>query len=236
LGSGYAVAVDAAGHVYTTGSFEGTFDFDPGPGTYTIQTGGKRAIDVDAYVSELDANGNFVAAADFHDLSTVFNSGEGIAVDNTSPGSPNVYTTGGFHGTMDFDPTAGTYPLTANNTAIGGRDTFVSKLTQPASPLRATRVDVALTASTSADQALASMLVPGSVTVSAPLVADGSSPGQTASLLVTKDVLGTALERVQPTTTQQPVLSHSPSAATLDRLFADLWSGGLADALLTPSA
>jgi hypothetical protein len=233
-GMGLAVAVDSAGHVYTTGPFYGTFDFDPGPGTSAIQSGG-RGNGIDAFVSELDSLGNFVAAADFHGTSTdpyLADGGWGIAVDNASPGSPNVYTTGNFHGTWDFDPTAGSDLLTAN----GGRDAFVSKLTQPASPLRATRGDVSLAANTSADQALALLPVSGSVTASVPIVADGSSPGQTASLLVAKDVLGTALERVQPTTTLQPVLSHSPSAATLDRLFADLWSGGLADALLAPSA
>ena len=43
-----------------------------------------------------------VAAADFHDTATDGewgSNGLGIAVDTSSPGSPNVYTTGLFHAT-----------------------------------------------------------------------------------------------------------------------------------------
>ena len=43
-----------------------------------------------------------------------------MAVDS----SGNVYTTGAFQGTVDFDPGAGT----TNLTSIGGYDVFVSKL------------------------------------------------------------------------------------------------------------
>ena len=33
---GYSIAVDVNGNVYTVGSFQGTVDFDPGPGTYNL--------------------------------------------------------------------------------------------------------------------------------------------------------------------------------------------------------
>ena len=48
----------AAGAVYTTGSFTGTYDADPGPGVFNLTTAGERA----AFVSKLDAAGNFVWA------------------------------------------------------------------------------------------------------------------------------------------------------------------------------
>src|SRR5688572_17920960 len=46
--------------------------------------------------------------------------GKSISVD----GSGNVYTTGYFSGTADFDPGAGTFNLTA----AGGDDIYISKL------------------------------------------------------------------------------------------------------------
>ncbi|MGB8691685.1 MAG: DUF4347 domain-containing protein, partial [Microcoleus sp.] len=46
--------------------------------------------------------------------------GNSIAVDS----SGNVYTTGNFNSTVDFDPSAGTFNLTS----AGGSDSFISKL------------------------------------------------------------------------------------------------------------
>jgi hypothetical protein len=111
------VAVDGSGNAYITGTFSGTYDFDPGPGTTNLSTAG--TWDLDAYVSKFDSSGNLVWAKSFSSTGT---SGRGysVAVD----GSGSVYTTGHFDGTSDFDPGAGT----ANLTAASGLDPFVSKL------------------------------------------------------------------------------------------------------------
>jgi hypothetical protein len=120
-----AAAVDGAGNVYTTGRFNNSVDFDPGSGAYTLQSAG----DFDIFVSKLDTNGNFAAAARMGSGGNLSrDDGYGIAVD----GSGNVYSTGDFMNTADFDPTAGTYSLTSH----GSFDIFVSKLTQ-SSPLLA---------------------------------------------------------------------------------------------------
>ncbi|MCU0440483.1 MAG: SBBP repeat-containing protein [Raineya sp.] len=115
--TGYGIAVDASGNVYTTGYFQGTADFDPGAGTFNLTS----SYDSDIFVSKLDANGNFVWAKRIGGGHT--DGGNGIAVDAIG----NVYTTGHFYGTVDFDPGAGTFNLTS---AGGGldRDIFVSKL------------------------------------------------------------------------------------------------------------
>ena len=54
--NGSAIAVDAAGNVYTAGSFSGTADFDPGAGTQNLVSIGS----FDVFVSKLDASGNFL--------------------------------------------------------------------------------------------------------------------------------------------------------------------------------
>src|SRR5438552_2041239 len=89
---GTAIAVDAAGNVYATGGFSGTVDFDPGPGVFNLTSAGGY----DAFVSKLDGAGNFVWA---RALGSSTDDGNGIAVD----GAGNVYTTGAFQGTADFD-------------------------------------------------------------------------------------------------------------------------------------
>ncbi len=110
-----AIAVDGDGNVYTTGSFGGTADFDPGPGTFNLTSAGS----VDVFVSKLDSDGDFVWARSMG--GGVSDVPQGIAVD----GDGNVYTTGRFDGTADFDPGAGTFNLAS---AGGGASFFVRKL------------------------------------------------------------------------------------------------------------
>ncbi len=112
--SGISIAVDASGNVYTTGEFQGTADFDPGAGTFNLTSAGAD----DIFVSKLDAAGNFAWAVRFG--STGGEAGLAIALD----ASANVYTTGAFRLTVDFDPGAGT----ANLTSAGVDDVFISKL------------------------------------------------------------------------------------------------------------
>ncbi len=109
----YAMTVDASGNVYTTGSFTGTADFDPGAGVFNLIAAG-----YDVFVSKLDASGNFVWAKSMSGSAAEI--AYAIAVDV----SGNVYTGGIFNGAPDFDPGAGVATLTA----VGGNDAFVVKL------------------------------------------------------------------------------------------------------------
>lgn len=109
-----AIELDAEGKIYITGGFVETADFDPGYGTYQLTSAGAE----DAFVLKLDSSGQFIWAkqlgGNFGDL------GRSIAVDNDG----NVYTTGEFYGTADFDPGSEIYNLSA----AGWFDAYISKL------------------------------------------------------------------------------------------------------------
>lgn len=111
----YGMEVDASGNTYVTGSFKETVDFDPGANTYLLSSEGQ-----DVFISKLDSSGNFVWAKSMNGTSTAVCEGLSIALD----GSGNVYTTGYFNDTVDFDPGSGIYNLT---TGIPS-DIFISKL------------------------------------------------------------------------------------------------------------
>ena len=111
---GLNIVVDGAGGIYTTGVFSDTADFDPGPSIFNLTSAGEY----DIFVSKLDSAGDFVWAKAMG--GTRSDSGCGIAVD----GAGNIYTTGDFLDTADFDPS----PETFNLTAAGNYDIFVSKL------------------------------------------------------------------------------------------------------------
>ncbi|HUP12902.1 MAG TPA: SBBP repeat-containing protein, partial [Niastella sp.] len=110
---GRGIAADAAGNVYITGSFRGITDFDPGPATQKF--GSKGGWDI--FIAKLDPSGNLLWATQYGDISDDY--GNAITVDAAG----NVYTTGSFGGTIDFDPGILVFNLTAKP-----HDIFVSKL------------------------------------------------------------------------------------------------------------
>ena len=111
---GYSLAVDASGNIYTTGYFKGTVDFDPGTGTDNHTSNGGT----DIFVQKADANGNFLWARTFG--GSDYDKSYSIAVDANG----NVFVTGEFGGTVDFDPGNGT----DNHTSNGALDIFVQKM------------------------------------------------------------------------------------------------------------
>ncbi len=113
-----AIAFDPSGDgsLYITGNFEKTIDFDPGLGTFNVTSLGTD----DIYITKLDKLGSYVWTKVFG--GTGYDWGLSIAVAPT--GSGDIYLTGGFENTVDFNPGAGTLKLTSN----GSRDIFISKL------------------------------------------------------------------------------------------------------------
>lgn len=107
------LAIDNSANVYTTGYFYDVVDFDPGAGTYTLQSMGSG----DLFVSKLDANGNFIWAKQMG--STNHEVGYAITVD----ASQNVYSTGYFFLNADFDPGPSTFSI-----SIPSSGCYISKL------------------------------------------------------------------------------------------------------------
>jgi hypothetical protein len=112
--NGLSIATDGSGSVYTTGYFQGTADFDPGPGTYTLAAFGGT----DIFVTKSDASGNLVWAKQIGGPNYDY------ARSITVTGTGKVYLTGYFAATADFDTGAGVYNLTST----GSADIFVCKL------------------------------------------------------------------------------------------------------------
>jgi len=110
---GKGVAVDGSGNIYVTGYFCGTVDFDPGGGTDEHTSNGVH----DVCLSKFDSSGNFQWVRTWG--GSTDNGGVGIAVDSFG----NIYVTGLFGGTADFDPGSGT----DEHTASGTSDVFISK-------------------------------------------------------------------------------------------------------------
>ncbi len=107
------VTVDRNGHCWLAGNFRSTCDFDTGLGVSNLTSRGNT----DIFLARYGTNGIF---------ETVYQIG-GTGQDIVSPGAmrsdgANVYLTGRFGGTADFDPG----PATSNLTAIGGNNIFLA--------------------------------------------------------------------------------------------------------------
>ena len=114
--SAECVETDASGNVYIYGNYSNTVDFDPsasqsnlGPAYHNI------------FLAKYDSNGNFLWAYSLDHSEDFYSKAEGMDID----ASGNVYVTGRYHGTMDFDPS----PAVANLTSVGSQkdDTFLAK-------------------------------------------------------------------------------------------------------------
>lgn len=112
--TGRSIAVNENGSVVVTGRFKGTVDFNPGSESFEISGPG---ID-DVFIVKLNTDGDFIWAKAF--LGPESDSGSGIAIDAEG----NVYTTGRFAGTTDFDPGEESFELSSGS----GSAVFVSKL------------------------------------------------------------------------------------------------------------
>jgi len=109
------LVTDNYGNIFSTGNFMDTIDFDPGPALNNLTSTNYSS---DVFISLLDSTGNFLWAKQL--LGILNDYGGSITLDNEG----NLIVTGIFQGTIDLDPNAGVYLLTAS----GNIDAFILKL------------------------------------------------------------------------------------------------------------
>ncbi|MCP4438676.1 MAG: T9SS type A sorting domain-containing protein [Aureispira sp.] len=108
------IAISPSGYIYITGSFTGNVDFDPNIGSNNLSSAGDR----DIFILKMDLNGNLVWSKRLG--GSGFDTGTSLTLDQQE----NIYLTGYFQNTVDFDPSNTTYNLSSN----GGFDYFIQKL------------------------------------------------------------------------------------------------------------
>ncbi len=103
--------------IYMGGTFSGTVDLDPGAGDNTVTSNG----DLDAFFSIFDTDGNYISSyvtggetnVDLEDVYSI-----------TQAPNGDIFISGSFVGTSDFDPGANTATATSN----GAADNFFVQL------------------------------------------------------------------------------------------------------------
>ena len=110
---GRCMTTDEFGNIYISGLFQGVTDMDPGEEDFNLSSSGGQ----DVFITKLDSNGDFVWSKQ---MSGTGNE-RGFAID-VDP-FENVYLTGQFNGTVDFDPGVANYDLTSS-----AHDAFIAKL------------------------------------------------------------------------------------------------------------
>ena len=122
------IALDANGYIYIAGNFNGTVDFDPGLGSANLTS--SSASD-DIFFAKYDNNGNYIWAKSVG--STNPDACRSLIVDP----SGNIYITGYFSLTADFDPSAGTANLSAPSSA----NIFIAKYDSNGNYLFANKIE-----------------------------------------------------------------------------------------------
>ena len=108
------MCTDNSGNLYKVGHFSLSPDFDPTSGTNNISSNGAS----DIFIQKFDALGNLLWVKTVGGTGT--DAGKDVAVDVLG----NVYITGTFYDTVDFNPSNST----VNKISSGYEDAFVLKL------------------------------------------------------------------------------------------------------------
>ena len=111
-----SMIIDQYGRIIVTGDFWGSCDFDPSPITESIDIGSSPNA---AFTTQFDNDGNFLNVMPVYGPDGYLFD-HGMVMDNNE----NLYFTGGYEGTVDFDPSVAVHNLTASTTY---QDIYMSK-------------------------------------------------------------------------------------------------------------
>lgn len=110
-----SIAMDKDQNLIVTGVFHGTVDFDPGPNSFPLSAG----VEGSGFIVKLDENGEFLWAV------KIVGDGYSEIKAAKTDGTDNIFITGHFESTADFDPSDGVSMLTSK----GMEDIFIAKYT-----------------------------------------------------------------------------------------------------------
>jgi hypothetical protein len=113
---GYGIALDNNDNITVIGYFEGTVDFDPGPGVLELTETSDYS---DPFISRFNTDGEFIWVKSWN-AETWWHDG-GLAI--TSAPDNSIYVTGNFDNHADFDPG----PEIVETTNYGNWDYYLSK-------------------------------------------------------------------------------------------------------------
>ena len=108
MGSGITISLDKSNNIYLAGGFEGTIDFDPGTGVNSISA----TVLTDIFFAKYDNSGNLIWVNSLRGSMAGTQGTEHIqdlAIDTLG----NIYVTGNFYGTIDFNAGGGVANLTS---------------------------------------------------------------------------------------------------------------------------
>lgn len=112
------IKMDSSGNLIIVGTFSDSIDFDLGAGTFILAPATKDAT---IFILKLDSTGNFIWADKIDGVG--FARPEEIVLDRNN----NIYITGHFYNSTDFDPGIGTSILKSVGKTYLDGDVFIAK-------------------------------------------------------------------------------------------------------------
>ena len=119
-----AVKTDNFGNIFICGKINDTVDFDPGIAVYKLGIPANEYYS--SFIAKYDASGNLIWAKLFNENKFSWN--YGLISDMDVDGSGNIFLTGKFLGTVDFDIGQGVHYLTALSSSGLNEDAYIMKL------------------------------------------------------------------------------------------------------------